>query len=302
MEKNMTGGQKHQIKGFADLAFEAAIDELGLSREAAQKIIRKGTEFRGMLRERFRSALIASSTPREYTHEEVESGYGYLSGYRKPNSVDAQANKLRELFSGIGDANRSLADTPVPYVAEGKFVIPRWQKIAPTYSKAVEAVLDKLRVTYGDRFCNYIANELGAKYLHEGAAKKAALRKIGKSQAGYDLLVVDGQLGLRHRGRSVRRAREVMESGKSGEFGFGAFEVAITLLTHPDRIQHYDDLWIDCAGDEYSPGADGHFVCAPLFRFYAGDLGLFTSDFHEAFAYCGSASGFYPRSVQPLSR
>lgn len=286
----ITSGQKRQIKGFAELALEAVLDELGLSKEAAQRVVKNGAPCQELLKEHFRSVLTQLSTPQEFADEEVESSYGYLSGYRKPRSVTEQANRLRELFAGIGYANESLADSPVPQGAEGKFVIPRWQKVAATYGEAVQIVLDKLRVAYGERFYNYVADKLGAKHLREGVAKKAAFRKLGDEQKDFDLLVVDGQFGFLHRGRSVRRARVVMQDG--GQFGFGAFEVGIMLLTHADRLQNYDDLWIDCAGDEYSYEADGQFPGAPLFLFVDGALKFGALDVVHADGDCGSSSGF----------
>jgi hypothetical protein len=30
----------------------------------------------------------------------------------------------------------------------------------------------------------------------------------------------------------------------ANECGLGAFAIGIMLLTHPERLKHYDDLWI----------------------------------------------------------
>lgn len=290
MIEQITSGQKRQINGFAELALEAVLDELGLSKEAAQRVIKSGTPCQEMLKEHFRSVLVQLASPQEFADEEVESSYGYLSGFSKPRSVTEQANRLRELFPGIGYANESLANLPVPKGAEGKFVIPPWQKVAATYGEAVQIVLGKLRVAYGEKFVNYIEGKLGAKHLREGIAKKAALRKLAEEQKGFDLLVVDGQFGFLHRGRSVRRARVVMQDG--GQFGFGAFENGIMLLTHPDRLKNYDDLWIDCAGDEYSYGADGQFAVAPIFFFSDGALEFDADVVARVDDLYGSSSGF----------
>lgn len=290
MIKQITSGQKRQIKGFGEIAFEAVLDELGFSKEAAQRVVMGGAVCQELLKEHFRSVLVQLSTPQEFADEERESSYGYFSGYRKPLSVTEQGNRLREHFPGIGYANESLADAPSPKDAEGKFVIPRWQKVAATYGEAAQIVLEKLRVAYGEKFYNYVADKLGAKHLREGVAKKAAFRKLGDEQKDFDLLVVDGQFGLLHRGRSVRRARVVMQDG--GQFGFGAFEVGIMLLTHANRLRHYDDLWIDCAGDEYSPEADGRFPYAPLFSFLGGGLGFGAGGVAGVDDNFGSSSGF----------
>ena len=117
-------------------------------------------------------------------------------------------------------------------------------------------------------------------------------QKFGKEQKDYDILVVPAQFGILHRGRSVRRAREVM---KANQFGLGAFAVGIMLLTHPERLQNYDDICIDCAGDEFSPGADGDFSEAPIFHFDDGRVRFSTLWVSCAYDYYGSASGFVPQ-------
>jgi hypothetical protein len=119
------------------------------------------------------------------------------------------------------------------------------------------------------------------------------LEALGEAQKGYDILVVVAQFGLRHRGRSVRRAREVMPKGT--EFGLGAFEVGCMILTHPERLADYDDLWIDCAGNEYAPGGDGDFSSAPYFFFYDGKVGFGAGWGGGASESYGSASAFLPQ-------
>lgn len=72
------------------------------------------------------------------------------------------------------------------------------------------------------------------------------------------------------------------------------------LLTHSIRLQNLDDLWIDCPGDEYSPGAAGRFGYAPFFffDFLDGRLEFDTSVVGHANGHYGSASGFSPQSVE----
>lgn len=173
---------------------------------------------------------------------------------------------------------------------EGLFAIPRWDKIAPTYNEAVEKVLELISKICVGKFKNYRGN-LGPDRLHQHERTVAMLKKLGDQQKGYDILIFPAQFGIRHRGRSVRRAREVFNKN---EFGLGAFEVGIMLLTHPERLHHYDDLWIDCAGDEYDvPGDDDRFTRAPLFVF--SDLVEFGAGWiYGANKHFGSASGFIP--------
>jgi hypothetical protein len=66
------------------------------------------------------------------------------------------------------------------------------------------------------------------------------------------------------------------------------------LLTHPERLNHYDDLWIDCAGDEFAPAADGRFWGAPLFHFYDDELKFSAYGVSRADEFYGSVSGFLP--------
>jgi hypothetical protein len=233
----------------------------------------------------------------QYADEEVESNYGYISGYTKPKSLLEQMKRLRELFPGLGSADEKLAEQPVPTGAEGWFAIPRWEKIAPTYNEAVVGVLAMLSKTRDGKFYNWREGKLGPQYLRESDRTHVCFQKLCEEHtppAGVDILLIPAQLGLRHRGRSVRRAREAMNGS---EFGLGAFAVAICLLTHPERLEHYDDLWIDCAGDEYSPDADGRFESAPCFVFDDGLVEFGATWFGGADDCSGSASGFLPGQV-----
>ena len=272
---------------------EAAYNKTSLSDEEAQNV--NDTAGLGALISKF---IADSRSPKLYADEEVTSRYGYLSGYKKPKDVIWQSNRLRELFSGIGFHDEKAAQMAVPEGAEGLFVIPTWQSFAElhgvsTYAEAVQIVLAKLNETRKGKFYNYRENEMGPDSLRESARKAEVMEQIAQSQKGYDLLVIPAQFGIVHRGRSVRRARVVI--GSKG-FGIGAFEVGIMLLTHPERLQNYDDLWIDCAGDEFKPSDEHEFSFAPFFNFFDGDwLSFGASKVDIAHDNYGSASGFLPQ-------
>jgi hypothetical protein len=279
----ITEGQKKQYFRFVEDAAERALKEMGLDKDGLQKLIENGDEFHA----RIVTAVRELSVGNQFADEETESNYGYLSGY-KPKGITEQTNRLRELFPGIGYADEKLAEQDLPPNAEGWFTIPRWEKIAPTYGEAVQKVLDLIKQTRKGAFYNYREDQLGPQYLRQSTKASKAFQKLGNEQKDHDILVVSAQFGLRHRGRSVRRAREVMNAS---EFGLGTYVVGIMILTHPERLQHYDDLWIDCAGDEFAPDADGVFSLSPCFRFDVGKVEFGTAWVDLTDDCYGSASG-----------
>lgn len=140
------------------------------------------------------------------------------------------------------------------------YAVPRWQSIASAYGEAVEKVLKEIESTRP--FKNYIVGELGPAYLGETPKKHEFMHKLGMG-----IVVLDAQLGEKHKGKSVQGSRA---SFAESEFGLGAFEVGCILLTHPERLQSSTDLWVDCAGDESNVTADGDFSDAPVFDFDDG--------------------------------
>jgi len=266
--------------------FEDAYNKAELDDESAQRINERGGEFQNGITE----LIVELSVSNQFADEEIESSCGYLSGYEKPKGITVQTDRLRELFPDIGYADKKLIEQPFSVKAEGWFAIPKWEKLASTYGEAVQKVLDMIKKTREGKFQNYREGHLGPEYLRQHAKTARMFQVIADQQRNHDILVVPCQFGILHRGKSVRRAREVMNSS---EFGLGAFAVGIMLLTHPERLQHHDDLWIDCAGDEYSSEADGSFESAPGFSFDGGRVGFDAIWFGSAGAGCGSASAFW---------
>jgi hypothetical protein len=283
MTEKITSNQRKQIVRFV----EDGIDAMNLQKDGAQRLIENGGEFQSELKklvERF-------SITNQYADEEVESNYGYLSGYT-PKGITEQITRLRKLFPGLGLGNEKLAEATLPENAEGWFAIPRWEKVAPTYGEAVQKVFDLIKQTRNGAFYNYREGQLGSNQLRQSAKSVSIFQKLGDEQKDHDILVVPAQFGIRHRGRSVRRAREVMNAN---ECGLGAFAIGIMLLTHPERLAHYDDLWIDCGGDEFAPHADGGFSGSPCFKFDGGKVEFDTYDVGDANGRYGSASVCLPQ-------
>ena len=278
---------------------EAAYNKAGLSDEEAQRV----NDTPG-LADLVGNFITENRRQDQFADEEVASSYGYLSGYKpNPTLEDNLKDLEKELatlryFSELAhsDYDRQYVEriksgeVKLPKGAECWTLIPKWGKIASMYGEAAQKVLDLIKQARNGKFHNYREGLLDPKYLRQHERSVRILEQVGESQCG-DILIVAVQLGLRHRGKSVRRAREIFEAN---EFGLDAFSIGIMLLTHPERLAHFDDLWIDCAGDEFAPVAAGRFSLAPYFSFSDGLVGFVARRVADAGGYCGSASGFCP--------
>jgi len=286
--QSITSGQQKQYKRFVEDAGDKALTEVQLDKDGLQKLIENGDEFQSRIITAIRTAIRELSVSNQFADEEVSSSYAYPNGY-KVKGIAEQVATLRQLFPELKDAtfDDSIATRPLPPNAEGWFAIPRWEKLGTSYGEAVDKVLATIKSKR--TFYNYREGQTGPEYLRQHAKTVKAFQKLGDEQKGHDILIVPCQFGLRHRGRSVRRAREVMNAV---EFGLGAFAVGSMLLTHPEREVKWEQLHVDCAGDEFSPDADGDFSRAPLFDFSVGKVmfGAYWCD--GASEGYGSASAF----------
>ena len=282
---SITDGQKKQYLRFVEDAGDKALAEVQLDKDGLQKLIENGDEFQS----RIMTAIRELSVSNQFADEEVSSSYTYPNGY-KVKGIAEQVATLRQLFPELKDAtfDESIATRPLPPNAEGWFAIPRWEKLGSSYGEVVDKVLATIKSKR--TFYNYREGQTGPEYLRQHAKTVRAFQKLGDEQKGHDILIVPCQFGLRHRGRSVRRAREVF---MANEFGLGAFAIGIMLLTHPERLNDdlwNDDLWIDCAGDEFSCDGDVQFDDAPCFVFRDDGVRFGTHVVGDAFDGYGSAS------------
>ena len=264
--------------------FEAAYNKAQLDDARAQRLNERGGELQAGI-----TRLITELTmPNQFFKEEVRSYYKYPKGY-KIKAISEQANILRQLFPGIGLADEKIAERPLPPNAKGWFAIPKWQMLAPTYGVAVEKVL--AMIASKRKFSNYQDGRLGSEYLQQHDKTAKMFRKLSDEQKDFDIIVVPAQFGLRHKGLSVRRAREVFVAN---EFGLGAFAIGIMLLTHPEREIRWEQLHIDCAGDVYVANSDDCFLRSPSFHFLGGGLRFDVRKINDANYYFGAASAFLP--------
>ena len=279
---------------------ETAYDKAGLCEEEAQCV----NETQG-LSDLIGQFLARARQPMEYANEEVASTWVYPGEYSGPLPIGEQINKLAALFGlSLGETMRFveqvLPTLSLPDGAEGWFAIPSVNAIAARhfksvtnpherYCRAVLLMLEKLKESR--KFYNYREGEITPDRLRQHARTAAMLERIAETQKG-DILVIPSQFGLRHRGRSVRRDRVVF--GKN-EFGHGALGAGSMLLTHPTRLARWEQLHVDCAGDEFAPGADGVFSRAPFFSFVGRRVEFNASSVYDANKQYGTASGFLPQ-------
>ncbi len=285
----ITAGQQKQYKRFVEDAGDKALTDVQLDKDGLQKLIENGDEFQS----RIVTAIRELSVSNQFADEEVSSSYTYPNGY-KVKGIAEQVATLRQLFPELKDAtfDESIASRPLPPNAEGWFAIPRWEKLGSSYGEVVDKVLTTIKSKRA--FYNYREGQTGPEYLRQHAKTVKAFQKLGDEQKGHDILIVPCQFGLRHRGRSVRRAREVMNAV---EFGLGAFAVGCMILTHPEREVKWEQLHVDCAGDEFSPDAGGDFSDAPIFDFGDGRVEFCAGWFDVASELYGSASAFLPSDL-----
>ena len=276
----------------ADL-FEADYNAIGLDDDGAHRLNKSHETNRRLM------AVISDiACPNQYAGQEVPSSYGYLSGYTRPKGVTKQVEGLLQRFPDLNPESALRYEHDVyptlslPEWVEGPFAIPQPERVAPTYGEAVKTTLVLLNKARNGKFYNYRGDNLGEAYLRQHERTIRMLQTLVEQQENPDILIVPAQFGIRHRGRSVLSAREKFQAR---EFGLGAFGTGIMILTHPERLQQYDDLWIDCAGDEYASDADGDFSLAPYFNFFDRKLKFDALWVASPHAHYGSASAFLPQ-------
>ena len=243
------------------------------------------------------------SATNQYANEVVSSNYTYPTEYTGPKPIVEQVQTIATTF-GL-DPTEALefakSLSTLPEGAEGWFAIPKVSAVGkkqfPAITDSNEQYCEVVKLVHtklsdGRSFYNYRDGEIVPNKLRQHARTVDFLEHLESEQQG-GILIIAVQYGMRHRGKSVRRARETFASN---EFGLGAFALGCMALVHPERYVRYDELDTDCAGDEFAPDADGAFSGAPFFYFFDGRLKFGTSDVSLASGNCGTVSGFLPQN------
>ncbi len=298
----ITEGQKTQytriMEDIVRHGTKLALEKVETNNGGWQRVLEHGDELKLAVAEIIVAKTSELSVSNQFTDEEVKSNYGYLSGYTKPVSVENQIDILRSHWPVLNPdgAIRYMREVypslQFPKWVEGPFALIRPGFFSEAYGEEFEEVLKALAKSCNGKFENYRAGRLGPKYLRQSMRTVTMTNRIIEQQPGSDIVVVSEQFGIRHRGKSVRRAREVFAGS---EFGEGAKNIGTMILTNPIRLQHYDDLWLDCPGDEYSPDADASFAYAPFFDFHVGRVKFDTHSVVYTSDPYGSVSSFLPQ-------
>ena len=308
-QESATEGQQEQITRVAvDAVRKAVADYFAQrkpSKDGAQRLHANGNEIVANLRDNIFTMYDGITAVDKYKDEEARSNYTYPKEYLGLKPIGEQVDIIAKAFGlSLGYTSewieKILPTLTLPEGAEGWCALPSVDAVAKRhfpevtdpvdkYCRAVDMILELLGKSR--RFYNYREGEMTPRQLRQHARTLHALDVIAETQKG-DILIVPVQCGMRHRGRSIRRARECFTAN---EFGFGALHVGAIALTHPERYVRWEQLHTDCAGDEFAPDADGGFSESPLFRFNDVTLWFDARVVSNARGYYGSVSGFLPQ-------
>lgn len=298
--KSITFAQADKV---ADLGREAVKTAVGKANPASTDvqngIISNGGEFKNRVEEAVTAIILRMTEPIKITDEVKNSKSKYSDEYeRKP--IDEQIITIASILKlDPREALEFIKSLPaIPKGAEGWFAIPKVSAIgkkhfpmitdpAELYCEAVKFVQEKLSESRS--FKNYHTDEIIPDQFRALPRTAEYIARIENAQPG-DIIVMPAQFGKYHRGKSVRKARETFTDN---EFGLGAFAIGCMILVHPKRFTHYDELDVDCPGDEYSPD-DVNFSNTAFYAFAENRLEFVAEIISNAFVSSGSATGFVP--------
>jgi hypothetical protein len=254
------------------------------------RFVDHGTEVTNDVRNFVRDLVQKYGTPNQYANEEVISTYVYPTEYKGPKPIAEQIAQLATVFklnpdsalayaANLPDMKSFVPEDALPFV--GWFAFPR----------AIERGLVLAKLAESRRFYNYRESQMDR--FRVLARTAMAIEQLATQQGNGDILVVAAQLGMRHRGRSDRRAREVFVRN---EFGFDSVMGGAVTLTHPKRFVCWEQLHMDLPGDEFDdPDSVVLFDRAPFLYLDGGGLEFGTKTVGVARPRYGGASGFLPQ-------
>lgn len=301
--------EKQTIRLFEDAAAAAvklALQKVNPNKVSLQQLLENGNEVKSALNDLAIAITKKFDSGETFPNEETSSSYTYPPGYKGPKPIDQQIQAIAKIFKLDSTKALALAKTlpGLPQGSEGWFAIPSFSALAKQqspaimdrdeqYSIASEQVC-KVRSEQSKRvsFYSYLQGKLSPMYLRMHPKTAEAHDKLLEAQDNSDILIIACQLGLKHRGKSVRRAIATMQSN---EFGLDLVAAIAIELTHSTRFVRFDELDIDLPGNQYRSDPDGGFVKAPRLFFDGDGVELDASRVESYGDDFGSASGFLPQ-------
>jgi len=277
MSRDLSVHQEHELL--------SALERAGLDKSLAQVVINSKDNESAKKVLAFMKNGFQPATELPFADEEVESDFQYPADFQFLSPVE-QLLFWRERFPDLdGNSVEKLASVTLEVGAESIAVMPKPAKLGG-YRAALLKVLGFIAASRS--FKNWREGQLGPEYFRPALKTAGAIMRMEEYQPG-DYLVFPYQFGMGHRGRSVRRGRVLYTEP---EFGLGPYEGGCQILTHPKRITGDNQLYFDCGGAEYSPGAGGKFYRSLCFLWYDGRLSFGDGWSDGANQRYGSASGF----------
>jgi hypothetical protein len=241
--------------------------------------------------------LRRTSAANPYENERVQQAWFYPDGWAMPN-IDRQLERVAGVFgdSGVSEVSvRASQLMPLPKGADGVALIPkisylgkRWGLGDPygrDYGGIVEQVL--ALIAAHRPFQNWHERDLGPSHRIHANVKELLMRLEAESPG--DVLVFPTSFGNLYAGYSPRHAR--WQSLHQNQLPLGAAQVGCLLLTMPDRLSDWQQLFIDAPADEYNWRLGGRWSFTPFFYYH----GMLKFREHEAdlpHSYFGSAVAF----------
>lgn len=252
----------------------------GINDDGLQRIIEQGGVFQERLMPILREMALPWINP--YTDELTKLGYGYPNGWT-PDPLDVQRDRLLAAFPGIKLPNPIKGDLPAGFDALGYHIFPERLGLlhditdgnGANYGRVIEEIVfPKLEGVYkanSHGFQNYGTGELGPNYIRLELRGRVALEAI-QSTTDMDAYIAPVSYGKRwaRNTLSPRNARETALLAK--ELAQGVVQIGCHLIGQPGRLVAYEDLSLDCSGDEYNWDADGEWSHCPYFDFSGGAL------------------------------
>lgn len=249
-------------------------------------------------------SAIAQRSVNPYASWKVRPILSYPKGY-KPNKVEDQVKVLLSRLDwldtsyvariaaswGEHDQADGLYTVPKPTVLAGRLgLAEHWQNFGLLTEQGPLAALVGQRT-----FKNWKTGQMGPDEYHLRDSATLALQALEAEQPG-DVLVFPAQTGRLFGGFSVLNARwEIEHADSPAQWPLPAYCIGWIVFANQHRLTKYEDLAIDCPGDEYRLVFDEplNSLC---FAFYKGSLhcyhrGEFVDSPDDG---CGSSSGFGP--------